>query len=77
MILCLLTYDEWLALSDPERENVKLHQWNAYARDGVAIVFMGCDTASIAVAIQGFGYQCWDLSRRRVFVACDCRRHRL
>lgn len=35
-----MTYDEWLALSDEERDDVHLHQWNVYARDGLAIAFM-------------------------------------
>jgi hypothetical protein len=34
------TYDEWLALSDEERDEVHLHQWNAYERDGIAFAFM-------------------------------------
>jgi hypothetical protein len=34
------TYDEWLALTEEERDHVKHHQWDAYARRGVAFPFM-------------------------------------
>ncbi len=33
-------YDEWLALTDEEREDVHFRQWNVYARDGIAIAYM-------------------------------------
>jgi hypothetical protein len=42
------TYDEWLALSDEERDDVKFRQWNAYERDGIAIAF----AAAARLALQ-------------------------
>jgi hypothetical protein len=34
------TYEDWLALSDKERHEVHFHDWNVYARDGIAIPYM-------------------------------------
>jgi hypothetical protein len=34
------TYEEWLALSGEDREQIKENAWNAYARDGIAFPFM-------------------------------------
>jgi hypothetical protein len=33
-------YDEWLALTDEERDHIKFNDWNAYARDVVVFAFM-------------------------------------
>jgi len=52
------TYDQWLALSDAEREDIKLNHWNAYAREGIAFAYMAaarlamessCDVLSIQI----------------------------
>ena len=34
------TYDEWLALTDEERDHIKFNAWDAYERTGVAFAFM-------------------------------------
>lgn len=35
-----LTYDDWLALTDEERDNIHFNSWNVYDRDGLPIAFM-------------------------------------
>jgi hypothetical protein len=42
------TYDEWLALTDEERDDIKFSAWNAYARTGVVFAF----TAAARLAMQ-------------------------
>jgi hypothetical protein len=42
------TYDEWLALSEDERDATKCFIWNAYRRSGVAFAF----TAACRLAMQ-------------------------
>lgn len=42
------TYEDWLALSDTERNQVHSQDWNAYKRDGIAIAFM----AATRLALQ-------------------------
>jgi hypothetical protein len=34
------TYEDWLALSDQQRKEVHLKEWNVYRRDGITIAFM-------------------------------------
>jgi hypothetical protein len=34
-----MTYDEWLRLTETERDDIHFRQWNVYARDGILIAF--------------------------------------
>ncbi len=43
-----MSYDEWLALSDDERDHIHFNQWNVYDRDGIVIAF----TAATRLAAQ-------------------------
>jgi hypothetical protein len=42
------TYDEWLALTEEERDHIKSNAWDAYARTGVVFAF----TAAARLAMQ-------------------------
>ena len=42
------TYEEWLGLTEDERDHIKFNEWDAYARDGVAFAF----TAAARLAMQ-------------------------
>ncbi len=42
------TYEDWLALSDDERDEVHFRDWNVYLRDGIAIAYI----AAARLALQ-------------------------
>jgi hypothetical protein len=44
--ISIMTYDQWLALSEDERETVHFQQWNVYSRDGYVIAM----TAAVRLA---------------------------
>lgn len=57
------TYEEWLALTDDERDHIKFNEWNTYARDGVAFAFMAAARLAIqspydVLGIQVGNYHC-------------------
>ena len=49
-----MTYDEWLALSDDERDHVHHKQWDVYKRDGYLIAMMAAVRMASSCDIKVF-----------------------
>lgn len=44
----LPTYEDWLSLSQDDKDEIHLHQWNVYQRDGIGFAYVAAGRLAIA-----------------------------